>query len=157
MYTFNHSLKRLEPTGSSCQYCETGHSSHMEDNFFVPLYKEQDRTNIIVYRSVKYQKIPVGIPRCRSCKEIHEKAATQASLIAVGLAIAVEVICFKIDLLWGFIGLFPSLFILFGGAAYFQNKFVEDKGITTKMNGAKQNEAVQDLVISGWSFTMPSA
>lgn len=157
MYTFNHARKRLEPTNSKCEYCETGHSSFMEDNYFVPLYKEQDRTNIIVYRSVKYQKIPVGIPRCKSCKGIHEKSARKGSAFAVLLAIAIEIILFKIGPLWGVIGLFPSLIILFAGAEYIQDKFVENKGITTKMNGAKHNGAVQDLVISGWSFKKPSA
>lgn len=94
---------------------------------------------------------------CVKTVRVHGKATKQSSLFAVGLAIAVAMICFKIDLLWGFIALFPSLFILFGWAACFQDKFVENKGMTTKMNGAKQNEAVQDVVISGWSFTMPFA
>lgn len=157
MYTFNEAKKRLEPSNTKCQYCETENSSHMEDNYFVPLYKERDRTNIVVYRSVKYQKIPVGIPRCRSCKAIHEAAATKGMLFAWGMAIAIELICFKIDLLWGFIAIFPCLFIVFAGADYIQDKIVGEKGIHTKLGGAKENEAVQDLVINGWSFTMPSA
>lgn len=157
MYTFNEARKRLEPTDTKCQYCDNDHSSHMEDNYFVPLYKERDRTNIIVYRSVKYQKIPVGIPRCKSCKDIHEAAANKGRLFAWGIAIVLEIILFKIDLLWGFIGIFPSLFIIFAGADYIANKIVWEKGIFNKLDGAKQNGAVQDLVISGWSFTMPSA
>jgi len=157
MYVFNQARKRLEPTDTQCQYCETGHSSSMEDNFFLELYKEKDRTNIIVYRSVKYQKIPVGISRCKSCRDIHEKAETKATLISVGIAIALEVILFKIDLLFGMIGLVAAFVIIFAGRDYFQSKFSEDKGITPKVDGAKRNEAVQDLVMSGWSFTQPSA
>lgn len=157
MYVFNQSRKRLEPTDTKCQYCETGHSSHMEDNYFISLYKEQDRTNIIVYRSVKYQKIPVGISRCKSCRDIHDSSTTKAALVSVGLAIALEVIGFKIDLLWGFIALLPSFIIIFAGTDYFQKKFAEDKGISPKVDGAKQNEAVQQLLLSGWSLTMPTA
>ena len=157
MYVFNQARKRLEPTDTKCQYCKTGHSSHMEDNYFLSLYKEQDRTNIIVYRSVKYQKIPVGISRCKSCRDIHEAAATKAGWISAGIAIGLELILFKIDLLWGFIGIFPALLIIFGGTDYLQKNFVEDQGVSPKVDGAKQNEAVQHLVMSGWSFTMPSA
>lgn len=157
MYVFNQARKRLEPTDTKCQYCETGHSSSMEDNFFIDLFKEQDRTNIIVYRSVKYQKIPVGISRCQSCRDIHDKAATKATLISIGIAIALEVILFKIDLLFGMIGLIAAFVIIFAGRDYFQSRFAEDKGISPKVDGAKRNEAVQDLVMSGWSFTQPSA
>jgi hypothetical protein len=43
MYIFNKERKRLEPTETKCQYCETGNSTSMEDNYFIPLFKENDR------------------------------------------------------------------------------------------------------------------
>ncbi|SFW85413.1 hypothetical protein [Chitinophaga sancti] len=157
MYVFNQARKRLEPTETKCQYCETGHSSDMEDNYFINLFKEQDRTNIIVYRSVKYQKIPVGISRCKDCLNAHESAAKKAGIICVAVAIAMEIIFFKIDLLLGLIGLVPFFLIIFAGTGYLANRFVEDKGVTPKVDGAKNNEAVQHLLMSGWSLTQPSA
>ncbi len=63
MYSFNQETKRLEPSETLCQYCETEHSTDMEDNYFIPMFQEVDRTNVIVYRNVKFKKIPVGIPR----------------------------------------------------------------------------------------------
>jgi hypothetical protein len=157
MYIFNKERKRLEPTVTKCQYCEVENSTSMEDNYFVPLFKENDRTNIIVYRSVKYSKIPVGIPRCRNCKSIHVLAAGRAAQISWVIALAVVILSFMIWGLFGIFAIFVGIGIGFIGTSVLQNKLVRDKGIYTKLDGAKQNEAVQDLVINGWSFTQPTA
>jgi hypothetical protein len=157
MHIFNKERKRLEPTITKCQYCEMENSTSMEDNYFIPLFKENDRTNVIVYRSVKYSKVPVGIPRCSSCKSIHILAAGRAAQIAWSIAIAVVLLIFAIWGIWGIFGIFAVIIIGFGGTNVIQNKLVRDKGIYTKLDGAKQNEAVQDLVINGWSFTQPTA
>lgn len=157
MYNFNKEKKRLEPSGTKCQYCEIEHSTNMEDNYFVPLFKENDRTNIIVYRSVKYSKIPVGIPRCKSCMSIHQEAAGRSALTAWGIAFGVVVFSL---IIWGISGIFSilvALLIGFGGTHLIQNKIIREKGIFSKMDGAKRNQAVQELVIEGWSFTQPSA
>jgi hypothetical protein len=129
----------------------------MEENYFVPLFKEQDRTNIVVYRSVKYSKIPIGIPRCERCREIHQSAANKSKLYAWTGAVAGFLLSISI---WGVLGVFGIIpCLLFGiiGAHYIENKLVSDQGILTKMEGAKQDETVQDLVISGWSFNQPTA
>jgi hypothetical protein len=157
MYNFNKEKKRLEPSETKCQYCEIESSTNMEDNYFVPLFKENDRTNIIVYRSVKYSKIPVGIPRCKSCQSIHVYASGRSALLGWGLAAVVVILSFMIWGIFGIFAIFAGIFIGFGGSHFIQNKLVRDKGIYTKLDGAKQNEAVQELVISGWSFNMPSA
>lgn len=157
MYIFNKERKRLEPTETTCQYCGMGNSTSMEDNYFIPLFKENDRTNVIVYRSVKYNKLPVGVPRCRDCRSIHALAAGRAAQIAWGIAIAVVILIFAIWGIFGIFGIFAGIIIGFGGTALLQDKLVKDKGIYTKLEGAKQNEAVQDLVINGWSLKQPTA
>ena len=157
MYVLNKNRKRLEPTEKKCQFCEAEHSSDMDDNYFVPLFRENDRTNIIVYRSVKYSKVPVGIPRCKSCMDIHEQAASKAAMVAWLIAAGVVVLSF---MLWGPYGMFAILagiFIGFLGTAYIQNKIVRGKGIFTKRDGAERNELVQSLIIEGWSFNQPTA
>jgi len=156
MYQFNQAKKRLEPTDTKCEYCELEHSAHMEDNYFVPLFKENDRTNIIVYRSVKYSKIPVGIPRCKNCQATHNEAAGRAALISWITAGVVVILSFLIWGPYGFLAIFAGIFIGFGGTHFLENKFVREKGIFTKLDGAKRNGAVQELVIGGWSFTQPT-
>ena|SRR5688572_1637809 len=157
MYTINKEKKRIEPTDTKCQYCEVENSTSMEDNYFVPLFRENDRTNIIVYRSVKYSKIPVGVPRCKSCLAIHQKAAGKSQLTAWGIAFGVVVLSIMIWGAAGIISIVLGLVIGFLGTYLIQNKMVRDRGIFTKMDGAKRNPAVQELVIDGWSFNQPTA
>jgi len=157
MYIFNKERKRLEPTETRCQYCETGNSTSMADNYFIPLFKENDRTNVIVYRSVKYNKLPVGVPRCSDCKNIHVLAAGRAAQISWAIAIGVIILSFALWGIFGIFSIFAGIVIGFGGTELLQNKMVRDKGIYTKTDGAKKNEAVQDLVINGWSLKQPTA
>jgi hypothetical protein len=158
MYKLNEFLKRLEPSETLCQFCETEHSTDMEDNYFIPLYKENDSTNIVVYGSVKFKKVPVGIPRCKTCKAVHESANSKALLYAWGGAILLVIFSFAI--LGPVLGVVSIFVALFGGIfanRHLYEKWVAQKGIYTEVDGAKQNEAVQELVISGWSLTQPMA
>ncbi len=157
MHTFNELLKRLEPSETLCQFCETEHSTDMEDNFFVPLFKENDRTNIVVYRSVKYRKIPVGVPRCKTCKAIHENASSKSGLIAWGGALLFVIIVFMVWGLIGFFAIFVGLFAAVFGSRYLYQKWVGEKQIYTEIDGAKQDSTVRELVINGWSFNQPMA
>ena len=156
MYTFNKDKKRLEPSDTKCQYCDTEDSTDMEDNYFVPLFKETDRTNIIVYRSVKYSKIPVGVPRCKTCKRIHDKASTTAAWLGWGLALVFVILGFQLLGPNGMFTMIAGPFIGYGLKVLIEKKMVRNKEIYTKLEGAKETEAVQDLVLSGWSFTNPS-
>lgn len=157
MYTLNQQKKRLDPSETKCQYCDSAHSEEMEDNYFVPLFKEADRTNIVVYRSVKYNKIPVGIPRCKTCKGIHDKAASASTWVGWGSAILFAYLGFQFLGINGLFTLVASPFVGFGLKVLTEKRMVASKEIYSKLEGAKQNEAVQDLVLSGWSFTQPSA
>lgn len=69
-HVLNERLKRLEPITTKCQFCNNNHSTAMNDNYFVPVFKVQDRTNVIVYSSVKFSKLLIGIPRCNGCRDI---------------------------------------------------------------------------------------
>jgi hypothetical protein len=77
-YTLNEKRQRLEPISTLCQYCFKDLSTEMADNYFGTVYNENDRTNIVVYRSVNFQKLGIGIPRCKSCKKIHHNSAVYA-------------------------------------------------------------------------------
>jgi hypothetical protein len=156
-YRLNEETKRLEPTDTLCQFCETDHSTKMDDNYFVTLYKEKDRTNVIVYRSVKFNSIPVGIPRCEKCMVIHESASLWGNLLGWVIAIAFVILIFALFGPWGFLAILGSIFLGVFGSQYLENWFVRKKQIYTRKEGARQNEAVQDLVLGGWSFNQPMA
>lgn len=161
-YIFNETYKRFEPLEHECTYCGEAQMKNMnEECYFIPLFIEADRTNIIVYRSVKYSKILIGIPRCRSCKDIHNDSKNKA--VTITIAIVVLTLAF---LLYNFMNLnaFVFIFGIFGvifggvyGSAKLTERYVANKGIYTLRDGAETNEVVRDLVIAGWSFNQPTA
>jgi hypothetical protein len=160
-YTFDETYKRFEPHDHKCTYCGEAEMQNMNDCYFVPLFVEDDRTNIIVYRSVKYSKILIGIPRCRSCKDIHYDSKNKA--VSISLVSAIMLLGL---LLYNFVNLNAFVFIIgifaviFGGiygSVKLADRYVANKGIYTLQDGAEQNEVVRDLVVAGWSFNMPSA
>ena len=158
MHVLNEKLKRLEPVEKKCIFCSYNNMVSMDDCYFVPLFKENDRTNIIVYRSVKYSKILIGISRCSTCAAIHEAAKTKATIYAVLAGAGV----FGFSLLFqnfpvGFGGFLSGIIILVGSQEYFARKLVFKKDILDLKRGAEINDTVQDFVINGWSFTQPSA
>ena len=156
-YQFNQETKRLEPLGTLCQFCETDHSTKMDENYFVTLYREKDRTNVIVYRSVKFSAIPVGIPRCEKCMVIHETASLKGNALGWVLAIGFVVLIFSLFGLWGFLGIIAGIVLGVVGSNYLEKKFVHQKRIYTCKEAVMQNEAVQDLVLGGWSLNRPMA
>ncbi len=156
-HVLNEQKKRLEPIERKCSYCGVNNFDEMDDNYFVPLFKEKDRTNIIVYRSVKFSKILIGIPRCKMCLEIHQSAARVATYYAWGIGIAVLILTILMGGFWFFGGVLSCIFIGVFTPILIKNKIATKKGILTELEGAKQNELVQDFVINGWSFTQPSA
>ncbi len=157
----NERLKRIEPVSKKCSFCYTGTSQHINDSYFVPVFKENDRTNIIVYRSVKYQKIDIGIPRCTDCKAIHQSAKTKALLIS--LACALAILAFMIYNFLNFHAvvsvalMFLSIFAGIGGYAYLQNVFARKAGISSLKDGAENDPLVKDFLMQGWSLKQPSA
>lgn len=160
-HVVNERLKRIEPVSKKCSFCYNGTSQSMHDNYFVPVFKENDRTNIIVYRSVKYQKIDIGIPRCADCKAIHQKAKIKASVIAVIAALAV--LAFMIYNFLNFHAvisvalLFLSAATGFGGYVYLHNVFTRKAGINTLKESTEADALVQDFLKQGWTLKQPSA
>ena len=155
-HVFNEAQKRFEPSEKKCQYCKVNQVNNMEDNYFVPLFTEGNRTNLIVYSSVRFQKVQVGIPRCRECSDIYElmRNTTRAYLWGGGCLILVILIC--LFGVFGILGIFPIVFIGIMGSGVVEDKLVQKKGILTKLEGAKKDAMVQDLVIRGWTFTQPN-
>ncbi|WP_289663683.1 hypothetical protein [Flavobacterium panacagri] len=160
-YSFNEHHKRFEPYETKCTYCGENHMKTMNDCYFVPLFVTNDRTNIVVYRSVKYSKILIGIPRCSSCKAIHEQSASKSQWITAGLVIlAISLLAYNFMLLSPFVvvgGFFALIFGAIYGSKKMTESFVVGHDIYTLQDGAETNEVVRDLIVAGWSFTQPSA
>ena len=155
-YTFNEELKRFEPTATKCGFCFKNESQNMEDNHFADIYRISDRTNIIVYNSVSYNQISIGIPRCPNCKYIHKKGWLYSRLISWFFFIMITVVSIFI---WGFYGIFT----IFGFALIplfiflTERVIVEMDDVLPKKDGSKKNTFIQDFIIQGWSLKKPDA
>jgi len=160
-YVLNERLKRIEPNSKKCSFCYDGTTESINDCYFVPVFKENDRTNIVVYRSVKYSKIDIGIPRCTNCKAIHQASKKRAAVLSsLGALVVIAFTIYNfldIHPIVSVLLLFLSAFIGFGGYAFLQNTFTRKAGINTLKEGAENDAMVQDFLIKGWSLTQPSA
>jgi hypothetical protein len=155
-YILNERLHRLEPTDTKCAYCRKGSVVNIDDCHYVPLFMKKDSTNLLVYRSVKFAKILVGISRCDSCKQVHKKASTKSRLICFGIAFFSIPVLYFIHPVMAFVAFFAFFLIMRNIYKYFENQFAVDADVYTKDDGAEDNELIRDLIISGWSFTQPS-
>ena len=138
-----------------------GANGKYEPLLFCPLFTTLKTTNIIVYRSVKYSKILIGILRCLSCKDMHYDSKAKAIKITLVIVILAVLL-----LIYFFLSIHPfvsalGFLAIIAGAFYRAEKlnesYVVDQGIYTLRDWAETNEVVRDLVISGWSFEQPSA
>lgn len=158
-YDFNEIEDRFEPHEKMCTYCGTAEVEQISSCYFVPLYLTKDTTNLIIYRSVKFAKISIGIPRCKNCEEIHTKSKTKAIVLSWSISlILIAFLFYNLVLFGGFfvaIAAILSMFIGIYGTNYFNNQFAVNSGIYAIQDGAESNAIVQEMVISGWSLSKP--
>ena len=76
-HIFNETTKRLEPVGEVCVFCGKRHAEYIT---YESLYKEKSRTNLVVYRNVKFSKIDIGASTCSNCLKVHKKIHRQGLL-----------------------------------------------------------------------------
>jgi hypothetical protein len=147
-HVLNEETNSLEPVDSKCAYCNSGHSQSREDNYFCRFYKEQDRSNLIVYKSVKYRQIRLEISRCPNCLKIHREAKSKAILIS----------CFVGLIAIWFTGLLGLIIIVIMILIYrpLEKMFVRRENILTKRDGAAKCYSIKFLMRYGWDFEKPS-
>ena len=72
-FSFDEKTKRFKPISLTCFFCNCSKNDESDGNFYFKLYKEHERSNYFVYRNVKFSSFEIGLPRCLSCKIIHDK------------------------------------------------------------------------------------
>jgi hypothetical protein len=155
-YVLNKELKRIEPKDTLCQFCGQRHSTEMNRNYFAPLFKVKNRFTLIVYNSVRFDKILIGIPRCNQCYVIHQGNSYKGWIISLVSATVLIVLGFVTLGKWG---IFPAPFlpaIAILTAPLLTDFLVKRERILSKKEGTKRDPLVRDMVILGWSLTQPS-
>jgi hypothetical protein len=161
-HVFNPSTKRLEPISRECSFCDDGTMESMNSCYFNHVSMEKDRTNLVVYRSVSYDSIEVGVPRCASCEAIHANALAMAVLITIVSFIGYVYLTIKLVLSKSFPPMFGAIMMFAGVAAavyvgaFLFNYLIRRKNILTKLEGAENDETIKDFLMMGWSLGKPS-
>lgn len=157
-YVYNPNRKRIEPKETLCQFCKKNHSSTIENNFYTPIYQEQKRTNLVVYSSVKFKRLPIGIPRCKHCKAIHKFYTALSWVYGILTGISIYLILhFTVHQIFYFLELTSSIIIGVLSQQYLFKPFlIKRAGILTEKQGKKNAPLIQELLLEGWSFKQPS-
>lgn len=157
-YIFNEQRKRFDPLEKKCAYCNKALMDDIEDCYFSPVFMTKNRTYLVVYSSVKYAKILIGIPRCKSCKKIHENAKVKGVLISVITGIIVIPLGIMARSVALFVmSFFGGIFIAVFGSFYLKDWFSSQKGIKPLKEAAKENGLVKKFLEAGWSLKQPEA
>lgn len=125
---------------------------------YAPVYKVQSKTNIVVYRSVQYNKVLLGIPRCAVCQKIHKsRRVVTIGYIIAGVIVFSGLGYWLADTGGAIAGFMISAFAGLMGLNPLENRLVEGQGILTLEDGARNNMVVKNFLAGGWSLTPPVA
>ena len=165
-HAFNEEKKRFEPIDKTCAFCGIRESENSNDDVYIPLFKEGDRLNVIVYRKVSYRKIDIGLSRCPHCKEIHQKQQKRIRFYTIGVGFVAIVVSFMLmrnlfdvftiimALLIGFVVAVITYII---SSAVLEKSMAKQENILPKEEAAMQYEIVRYFIANGWTFNQPTA
>ena len=156
-FVFNEKLKRLEPTENNCFFCRKEKKEQVNDSLFIAMYKPIKKLNLVVYRSVNFSKLPVGVPRCKSCLQIHTAALKKANMYSCIIAIAIcLVLCLfgPAGIVLGLVSIGFTYYIL---NDYLPGKYIQKMDIFTIKDAGKLYEPILELINAGWSLEQPRA
>lgn len=163
-HIFNESRKRFEPQDKKCSFCRTGsNNSKMEDNCFYSVYNVQDRTNLVVFRNVKFSEVKIGIPRCEKCRKVHSTAKiTSYITLFIGVPLIFIIpIFFSVKFDLGTVGMVVLLAATFGlvylAMVGIEKAIFNSYEVKSEKDGALLNPLVQNFIRSGWSIERPRA
>lgn len=165
-HVFNEQTKRFDPIDNRCACCGKSLSQGENDNFYISLYKENDRTNLIVYRNVKFSRIDIGVTRCEDCKTIQRQVMVLSVILGILAGIATAAVLFIIAQLIDmdvlsviiiFVGLILGVAIGILTGKHTNRTMCLKHGILSKEDAAQKYDIVNALLNDGWTFEQPSA
>lgn len=174
-YYFDEENKRFKPLDKVCNYCGKGTNENDNENFYFKIFKEKNRLDFIVYRNVKYTALNLGIPRCSSCKKLHDKVERLSILILITFHLLMIV---YIGFSLYFISKLPTSIRIFSCIVYFlyflfslftsfsfkssntvkliQLLLILKYRILTSHEGAEKNKFIKKLLDNGWTINEPN-
>lgn len=182
-HVINNEKKRLEPIDEShCIFCGKKLTQKDKKKFYVGMYKETGRTNYIIKRSVSYQAVIIGAPRCNKCRYTHIKAGilynicaclflftSIFSIIAIPFipaffrkSLGSEITGFSILLLFLIIVVymliqFPGILLKMRDRTLkIRNKYIKKRHTLTPEEGVSKYEITKYFLQEGFGFNKPT-
>lgn len=168
-HVYNERTKRLEPIGNQCVYCGRKKVADDSTNYYTKMYCEQSRTNVVVYRNVKYSMLQIGATRCPHCKAIHSKVKMQSILLCLLILLlgwtiigGITAMLFPfITIIAIFLGTVGGLFFLFyllcRVYSRIEQSLLERRMIISPRDGLMMYPIVEQLFREGFTFEQPTA
>lgn len=117
--------------------------------------------NVLVYRSVNFSKLQLGISRCVQCKSTHAGAQRKAFIIsAIAAIIILAFAIFSFLEIPAAISIFLILLsgaVGFGGYIYLEDNFAKKAGCLPKHRGPEIDPLVKEFRKNGWILAKPTA
>ncbi|MDR3504359.1 MAG: hypothetical protein P4L79_17465 [Legionella sp.] len=138
----------------SCWFCGTKLPEE-SSLFSITIYKENSRTYFP--RRVQYSYLPVNIPRCRDCYNVHTQSSAKYRYIVIGCAIAGIIIGAIADGYW-FAGL-----LIGGVAGWIIGATLESQQFSKAVIKGTHHSTIRNYPVlvkmlkEGWQFSKPTA
>jgi hypothetical protein len=156
-FIFNKREKRLEPKFKQCAFCKHDSVSDMDDCHYMPIYKNAKSTNLIVYRSIEYSQIDIGVPRCNSCSKKHEHTDLKAIITTIILATPIFGISylFRNNSTIHVVSFFIGLMVVGLGVPFLRYYYLTKTNFQNGLDEAVENDTLKDFLLLGWSLNHP--
>lgn len=139
----------------NCWFCGTKPPENNSE-FKTTIYKETSRS-YFPRRSVQFKYLPVSIPRCSSCKNIHDNSSSLFVIIIIACTIIGLIIGINADGMW-FLGLIIGAAIGWGGGEILKSQLSSRENIkSTSSSTIKDYPSLSKMVKEGWQFSEPTA
>lgn len=170
-YSFDEQTKRLKPVSKTCFYCNCNKDSNTDSDFYVKLYKEQKRANYLIYRNVQYSSFEIGLPRCISCKSIHDKVEKYSKFIFVGFLVMLTIVglCYSempknLVILILLTDFFAFIFYIAGNSSFkyflpiksLEKNLIKKYKILTTRQSIKNSKRIEEFLKNGWALDQPT-
>ncbi|MBK9255688.1 MAG: hypothetical protein IPM42_09400 [Saprospiraceae bacterium] len=163
-HILNETKRRFEPINTKCSFCNTGsHNKMMEDNCFSSVYNVRDRTNLLVYRNVKFNEVKIGVPRCKSCRSVHSTVNTLTNIVIIigVLLVFVVPITISVSLKTSTAVMFVMMALMVGivylTVTALDKAILSSNKTLSEKEGALKEPLVLEFLRRGWSLKRPTA
>ena len=138
----------------NCWFCEDN-PPEVSSKFQITVYKETSRTYFP--RRVQFSYLPVSIPRCSDCQNVHSKSSDKFTFALIGCAVVGLIIGAIADGYW-FAGLLVGGVVGWILGEVLKGQQTSKEAIkNTSQSTIRDYPVLNKMLQEGWQFSKPTA